>query len=269
MREADTQADTDALLSPADPPPCEIVNPGGQGRVVLICEHGGRLVPRSLNDLGLPDEVFERHIAWDIGAAGVARAMSEMLDAPLLLQRYSRLVIDCNRNLQSPDLVPEVSDSTLVPGNQNLTRAQRQARYDAILAPFHASVARMLDGRPAPERTVIVMIHSFTPQLQSEDTLRPMHLGLLYNRDPRLGLALATAVRADNPGLIVTENAPYQCSDLTDYAVPVHAEPRGVLHVLVEIRNDQIATPDAQEAWAGILTRGLKRALDTLEETAQ
>ncbi len=269
MCEPETQPGTTALLSPADPPPCEIVNPDGRGRVVLICEHGGRLVPQALDGLGLPSEAFERHIAWDIGAAGVAREMSGMLDAPLLLQRYSRLVIDCNRTLKSPDLIPEVADGTPVPGNRSLDPAQQKARHDAILVPFHDAVARVLDSRPEPQRTVILMIHSFTARLQSQGEMRPMHLGLLFNRDPRLGRALVAAVREENPDLIVAENAPYQCSDLTDYAVPIHAEPRGLLHALVEIRNDQIATPEAQHTWATILTRGLKRALDTLEEPAR
>lgn len=269
MREPEAQAGTMALLSPADPPPCEIVNPDGQGRVVLICEHGGRLLPQSLGDLGLPAAALDRHIAWDIGAAGVARAMSDMLDAPLLVQPYSRLVIDCNRSLHSPDLIPEVADGTPVPGNSALSAAQRQARHDAILVPYHDAVKRVLDARPEPARTIILMIHSFTPRLQSQDAERPMHLGFLFNRDPRLGRAMVDAVRADNPTLIVTENVPYQCSDLTDYAVPVHAEPRGLLHTLVEIRNDQIATPDAQVAWAEILTRALKRAQNTLKETAR
>ncbi|MCC5968755.1 MAG: N-formylglutamate amidohydrolase [Pararhodobacter sp.] len=269
MGEPEPQAGTTALLSPADPPPCEIVNPDGQGRVVLICEHGGRLLPQSLGDLGLSAEEFDRHIAWDIGAAGVARAMSDMLDAPLLLQRYSRLVIDCNRSLSAPDLIPEVADGTPVPGNSALSAAQRQARFDSILAPYHDAVKRVLDARPDPQNTIILMIHSFTPRLQSLGDTRPMQLGFLFNRDPRLGRAMVAAVRTENPALIVTENAPYQCSDLTDYAVPVHAEPRGLLHTLVEIRNDQIATPDAQEAWAKILTRALARALNTLEEPAR
>lgn len=269
MREPEVQAGAVALLSPADPPPCEIVNPGGQGRVVLICEHGGRLLPQSLGDLGLPAEAFDRHIAWDIGAAGVARAMSDMLDAPLLLQRYSRLVIDCNRALQAPDLIPEVADGTPVPGNSALSAAQRQVRFDTILVPFHEAVKHVLDTRPDPQNTIILMIHSFTPRLQSTGEARPMHLGFLFNRDPRLGRAMADAARTENPALTVTENAPYHCSDLTDYAVPVHAEPRGLLHALVEIRNDQITTPDAQAAWARILTRALERALNTLKENTQ
>ncbi|MCC5999688.1 MAG: N-formylglutamate amidohydrolase [Pararhodobacter sp.] len=269
MNGSRAQESVAAVLGAGDPLPCDLVNPAGKGRVVLICEHGGRLVPGALGDLGLPAEAFDRHIAWDIGAAGVARALSQMLDAPLLLQRYSRLVIDCNRTLESADLIPELADGTPVPGNINLSAAARQARYEAILRPYHDTVAQVLDTRPDPQATIILMIHSFTPRLMSGGEDRPMHLGVLYNRDPRLGQALAAAVQADNPQLMVTENAPYRCSDLGDYAVPVHAEPRGLLHALVEIRNDLIRTPDGQAAWAAILARGLERALETLKETAR
>lgn len=267
MPDSEAQELPVSVLSPDEPAPCELVNPDGKGRVVLICEHGGRLVPRALNDLGLARDVFGLHIGWDIGAAGVAREMSRLLDAPLLLQRYSRLVIDCNRSLRSPDLIPEVADGVVVPGNQNLSAAARQARYDTILKLFHDNVARLLDSRDGRQDTVLLMIHSFTPKLMSRGTERQMQLGLLYNRDPRLGRALAKAIRADNPELTVAENAPYQCSDLTDYAVPFHAEPRGLLHALVEIRNDQILSAEAQLVWARILVRGLERALETLEET--
>ena len=269
MPDTDKKDSVTAVLSPGDPEPVEIVNAQGRGRVVLVCEHAGRRVPQALGDLGLPAEAFERHIAWDIGAAGVARALSALLDAPLLMQPYSRLVVDCNRQLDAPDLIPEVSDGTPVPANQGLGPAARQARCDAVLWPFHAAVAALLDARADRPDTVLVMVHSFTPRLRAGGALRPMHLGLLFNRDPRLGQAMAEAVRAENPDLIVAENAPYQCNDLTDYAVPVHAEPRGLLHALVEIRNDLIRDDAGQTAWAGILARGLDRALNTLQETTR
>ncbi len=269
MRGSSDKDSVTAMLSPDDPAPVEIVNAQGRGRVVLVCEHAGRRVPRGLGDLGLPAEEFDRHIAWDIGAAGVARGLSELLDAPLLLQPYSRLVIDCNRQMHAPDMIPEVSDGTPVPGNQGLSPAARQARYDAILRPFHDAVAALLDARAGRPGTVLLTIHSFTPRLRSRGEARAMELGLLYNRDPRLGQALAAAVRADQPHLTVAENAPYRCSDLTDYAVPVHAEPRGLLHALVEVRNDQIRDEAGQALWAGILARGLERALAKLEETTR
>lgn len=269
MPEFDEKESAAAVLSPDEPPPVEIVNRRGGGRVVLVCEHAGRRVPQALGDLGLPAAEFDRHIAWDIGAAGVARALSAMLDAPLLMQPYSRLVIDCNRQTHAPDMIPEVSDGTVVPANCGLDAGVRQARYEAILRPFHDAVAEVLDSRADRQDTVLLMIHSFTPRLRSCDELRSIHLGLLFNRDPRLGQALAAAVRADNPQLTVAENAPYRCSDLTDYAVPVHAEPRGLLHALVEIRNDQIRDAEGQTAWAGLLVRGLERALTTLQETTR
>ena len=255
-----------AVLASGDPHPAELVNPDGRGRVVLICEHAGRLVPTPLGDLGLPVAEFDRHIAWDIGAAGVARALSARLDAPLVMQRYSRLVIDCNRQMHAPDLIPALADGTPVPANADLTPADRQARHDAILAPFHDAVAAVLDARAHRPDTVFLTIHSFTPRLATRGEYRPMELGLLYNRDARLGRALAGAVRTAHPALTVAENAPYRCSDATDYAVPIHAEPRGLLHALVEIRNDQIADAAGQQRWADLLAKALGQALQTLEE---
>jgi len=188
------------FLGTDDPPPVEIVNPEGRSRIVVICEHAGRAVPAALGDLGLPPAEFERHIAWDIGAAGVARRLSRLLDAPLALQGYSRLVVDCNRPFDAPDAFPEVSDTTPVPANRALSPAARRARFAAIHEPFHAAVARLLDSRPEPARTVLAMVHSFTPQLLSEGIARPWHLGLLFRHDDRLAQRLMTAARARRPG---------------------------------------------------------------------
>ena len=258
-----------ALLGPDDPAPCVTVNPHGRSRIVLVCEHAGRQVPRRLGDLGLPPAAHQRHIAWDIGAEGVARALSAQLDATLFVQPYSRLVIDCNRAREAPDLIPEVADGTPVPGNAGLDAAQRAERFAAIHQAFHATVAAALDARaagPAARPTVLVTVHSFTPRLDTEGRDRPMHLGVLFHRDARLGRALIPLVRAARPDLLVAENAPYRCSDLTDYAVPVHGEARGLPHALLEIRNDLIATPEGQAAWAGLLARALTAALEALDE---
>lgn len=254
-----------ALFAAGDPAPCVAVNPQGRSRIVLICEHAGRRVPGGLGDLGLPADAFGRHIAWDIGAEGVARALSARLDAALFVQPYSRLVVDCNRAQAAPDLIPEVADGTPVPGNAGLDAEQRAARFEAIHQGFHAAVSAALDarrGRP----TALVMVHSFTPRLETEGRDRPMHLGVLFHRDTRLGRALIPAVRAARPDLVVAENAPYRCSDLTDYAVPVHGEGRGLPHVLLEIRNDSIATPEGQAAWAAVLARTLPAALRVMDK---
>ena len=253
------------LLGADDPAPCVVVNPQGRSRLVLICEHAGRRVPQGLGDLGLPQEAFSRHIAFDIGAEGVARALSARLDAALYAQPYSRLVVDCNRSLQAPDLIPEVADGTPVPGNAGLGDAQRAARFAAIHQGYHATVAAGLDARGA-RPTALVMVHSFTPRLETEGRDRPMHLGVLYHRDTRLGRALIPAVQAARPDLVVAENAPYRCSDLTDYAVPVHGEGRGLPHVLLEIRNDLIATPEGQADWAALLADTLTAALTAMDK---
>lgn len=255
-----------ALLGPDDPAPCVAVNPEGRSRFVLICEHAGRRVPASLGDLGLPPSAFGRHIAWDIGAEGVARGLSERLDAALYLQPYSRLVVDCNRRLEAPDLIPEVADGTPVPGNTGLHPDQRAARFAQVHQGYHATLAAGLDARGPDRRTALVMVHSFTPRLEVEGRDRPMHLGVLFLRDTRLGRALIPLVRAARPDLMVAENAPYRCSDLTDYAVPVHGEGRGLPHVLLEIRNDLIATPEGQADWAGLLADTLPAALASLDE---
>lgn len=253
------------LLGPDDPPPAEIVNPGGQSRIVLICEHAGRAVPAALGDLGLPPAEFERHIAWDIGAAGVARRLSALLDAPLVLQAYSRLVVDCNRPFDAPDAFPEVSDTTAVPANRGLSLAARHARFAAIHEPFHAAVAGLLDSRPEPGRTVLAMVHSFTPMLLSEGIARPWHLGLLYRHDDRLARRLLAAARALRPGLVADFNEPYRCTGASDFAVPVHGEGRGLPYALMEIRNDLIAAPEGQEEWAAFLAEALAAAVAELE----
>ena len=254
-----------SLLGADDPAPCLAVNPRGRSRIVLICEHAGRRVPGGLGDLGLRPADFARHIGHDIGAEGVARDLSARLDAPLFLQPYSRLVVDCNRARTAPDLIPAVADGTPVPGNAGLDAAGRAARFAAIHQGFHSTVAAALDAR-GDRPTVLVMVHSFTPRLEVEGRDRPMHLGVLFHRDARLGRALIPAVRAARPDLVVAENAPYRCSDATDYAVPVHGEGRGLPHALLEIRNDQIATPEGQAAWAGLLADTLAAALDTLDK---
>lgn len=260
----DSRPDSAALLARDEPHPAETVNAGGASPVVLVCEHAGRMVPARLDGLGLDAAAMDKHIAWDIGAAALARDLSARLDAPLVLQRYSRLVIDANRPLSSPGCIPEISDGVTVPGNRALDDAARRARYDAIHAPFHGVVADLLDRRAAAGQTsVLVTIHSFTPELAG--VKRPMAVGLLFNRDDRLAIALRNALTQTAPGEIVALNAPYNVDDDNDFAIPVHGEARGLAHVLVEVRNDRIADPDGQTLWAARLAGAITLSLETLE----
>ena len=246
------------LLQAGDPPPFELLNPHGASPWLFTADHAGQAVPRALGDLGLAPGEIDRHIGWDIGIAGVARRLAAELDAWTILQTYSRLVVDCNRPLESPTLIVATSDGTAVPANAALPPQARAARVLDIFLPYHARIVQALDLRQAHGRpTLLVTLHSFTPAMAG--MARPWHCGVLYHRDARLAHALRDALQAEGD-LVVGDNQPYSVSDSSDYAIPVHGEGRGLPHVEIEIRQDLIADADGQAAWAQRLAR-LFRAL--------
>lgn len=258
IREKVAQINT--LLAADDPLPCEQINPDGKSPFVLVCEHAGRAIPRALGRLGIDPGSMDQHIAYDIGAAEVARALAQQLDAPLVLQPYSRLVIDCNRPASSPACIPECSDGVLIPGNVDLSTAARRARIDAIHTPFHQAITHLLDARASDRKgTLLVSIHSFTPRLATSLSERPWHLGLLYNRDPSLSKLIFAAFESLKSGHLAEYNVPYHVDDDDDFTIPVHGERRGLRHALVEVRNDQIVTEAGQEYWAGVLGEALEK----------
>ncbi len=253
-----------ALLAADEPSPVEVRRPRGRSAFVIVCDHAGARIPRALAALGLAAADRRRHIAWDIGAAAVARRLSATWDACAVLQRYSRLVIDCNRPLDSPTSIVAESERTPVPGNARIDAAERQRRERAIFAPYHTRIRALLDDRAARHRpTVLIAMHSFTPTYLG--VARPWHVGVLYHRDPRLATALLAELRAD-PTLVVGENQPYAVGDATDFAIPEYGEKRGLLHVEIELRQDLIATPPGQRAWAARLAAALTRSLARCQE---
>ncbi|MBN6112110.1 N-formylglutamate amidohydrolase [Xanthomonas bonasiae] len=246
-----------SLLGAGDPPPYTVYQAHGRSPYLLIADHAGQRVPQALADLGLPQHELDRHIGWDIGIAGVTADLAQALDAFAIVQTYSRLVIDCNRPLSAPGSIAEVSDGTVVPGNQGLDAAARAARVSAIFTPYHTRIAAELDRRrDAGLATILIAMHSFTPAMAGES--RPWHAGVLYQRDARFAQALLAELRAE-PGLVVGDNQPYSVSDATDYAIPVHAEARGLAHVELEIRQDLIADRAGQRQWAQRLLSMLNR----------
>jgi predicted N-formylglutamate amidohydrolase len=250
------------LLAPDEPSPVRVLREAGRSDLFLTADHAGRAIPSSLGRLGLTQAELDRHIAWDIGIANVTERLSSALDATAVLQTYSRLVIDCNRDPAVPSSIPEISESTRIPGNFDLTSAQREARRKAIFTPYHARIDSLLDARHhAGRRTIYVAMHSFTPVFKGES--RAMQVGVLYNRDARLACIMLDLLRAEGD-LVVGDNAPYAVSDETDYGVPVHAERRGLPHVEVEIRQDLIANEAGQAAWAGRFERLLRMAAERL-----
>lgn len=247
-----------SLLAADEPPPPTILNEGGESSIILVCDHAGHTFPKKLGDLGLPPAERKRHIAWDIGAAGTARRLSESLDAVLIEQPYSRLIIDCNRPPHAADSIPQVSELTPIPGNRGAGEAERQARRREIFDPYHHAIARILDARAGKGTAVaLVAVHSFTPVYK--EFARPWHCGLLSNRDRRLALPLLDLLRAE-PGLVVGDNEPYDVSDESDYTIPVHGEQRGIPHIGLEIRQDLLATPEGEAYWAALFAHLLPEA---------
>jgi len=233
-------------------------NVSGASPFLLTCDHYGRMIPDALADLGLPESEQQRHIAWDIGIAGLGRLLADALDATLIQQNYSRLVIDCNRPPDVAASIPEMSELTPIPGNVGLSEADRVARVREIFAPYHERIAAALERRRLAGRaTVLIALHSFTPVFKG--VARPWHAGVMYNRDPRFARQLLTLLQ-NEPGLIVGDQEPYVVSDTTDYTIPVHGERRGLPHVLIEIRQNLIADAAGQRAWARILARLLPPA---------
>jgi len=254
----DSTSSQASLLSPGDPAPVEVMRPGGHSPMLLLVDHAGRAVPERLGRLGLPEDAFERHIAWDIGIMGVARHLSALLDATAIAQPFSRLVIDCNRTPGHPTSIAPVSDGTIVPGNRDLSDADRAMRVHEIFEPYQHRIEAEIDRRLEEGRPpVVVALHSFTPVMAG--VARPWHAGILHNHEPSFGRALLALLEAEGD-LVVGDNEPYRLSDESDHTVPRHGERRGLLHAEIEIRQDLIAAPDGQRAWAERLARLLPQA---------
>jgi predicted N-formylglutamate amidohydrolase len=243
------------LLAPDEPPAVSVVNPDGRGSAVLACDHATNRVPRRLGTLGLDAEQLTSHIAWDPGAADVARRLSAHLDSPLLLSGYSRLVVDCNRPLESSQSITRQSAGIPVPGNRDLTPHDRAARIDGCFHPYHDAISQLLDRR-AHQPTVLLSIHSFTPVFDGRP--RPWQIGISSWRDRRLAdLIRATIGRSVD--LFVGNNEPYPIDEAFDYTVPVHGEGRGLPSVMIEIRQDEVRDAAAAARWAARVADAYRR----------
>ena len=250
------------LLAAGEPPPVALYNATGPSPFLLVTDHAGNRMPRALGKLGIAQAECERHIAWDIGIAGLGRLLADALGAMLIQQNYSRLVIDCNRPPGSAASIPEISELTPIPGNVGVTEIGKAARAREIFWPYHQRIETELDRRKRAGRpTALIALHSFTPVFKG--VARSWHAALLYNRDPRLARSLLALLK-EEPGLIVGDNEPYSVTDATDYTIPVHGERRGLPHALIELRQDLIAEESAQRRWADLLTRLLPQAYESL-----
>jgi predicted N-formylglutamate amidohydrolase len=250
------------LLESNDVPPVFEQNAAGRSPFLFTADHYGRLIPKTLGDLGLPADELRRHIAWDIGIAGVAEMLAQQLDAQLVAQRYSRLVIDCNRPPTAASSIPRLSEATMIPGNEALSREAAETRRREIFDPYHQRIKEIIDQRLREGKpTILVALHSFTPVYAG--VRRPWHIGTLYHRDTTLPPLLLKALRAE-ADLVVGDNEPYAVSDETDYGIPVHGEARGLINTGIEIRQDLIEDQAGQQQWAERLARILAGIEETL-----
>lgn len=243
------------LLGPDDPAPVTIVNPEGSASLILICDHASNAVPAALHGLGLIERDLHRHIAHDIGAAAVTRLLADRLDAPAVLAGYSRLVIDTNRSLDHPESINRESDGTVIPANQDVSPQQAQQRAEACFWPFHRKIGAGIAGCALRNvRPAIIAIHGFTPVFAG--TKRPWHMGILWNEDGSLAVPLIEALRT-HEDLVIGDNEPYSGRQQYGYSIDTHAGETGLPNVLIELREDFAATPEAQENSADILVGAL------------
>ena len=248
------------MIGPDDPAPFTIINQQGQGKILIVGDHASNAIPGSLGRLGLDEESLRQHIAHDIGTRKLVNHLSAHLDAPAVLAGYSRLVVDLNRSLSDESLMPAVSDNTPIPGNQNMSEAHRNERIHCFYTPYRKAIDGMLHRyRDSGIVPAFIAIHSFTPEMAG--FLRPWHIGILWDKDPRIPLPLMQNLRAHPDGFNVGDNEPYSGKHPADYTIDHHAEASGIPHVSIEIRQDLVNTEVGAERWATILDDALRDIL--------
>jgi len=249
-----------SLLGAAEPPACSVIEQAKpEFPALLVCDHASPRIPASLGTLGLDEALLTEHIAYDIGAAAVTGALSKKLALPAVLCNYSRLVVDCNRPLEHRHAFPDFSDNKPVPGNQDLTDAQRRQRIAEIFTVYHDAVAAELTS--LGERVTapaIIAVHSFTPEMAG--FTRPWHCGILWDKDGRLAEPMIDSLRKLQ-AFEVGDNEPYSGRHPEDYTLDYHGERQGLPHVAIEIRQDLIAHAGGAQQWAGILAAVLRPLL--------
>jgi len=249
------------LLGSNEPAPFEVVNPNGQGNLVLVCDHASNRVPASLNSLGLTEQELASHIGWDPGAARVARKLAAHFDAPLLLSNYSRLVIDCNRWPSDSESIPDISGGIVIPGNTGLTEQEGDCRRQLLFEPYQMAVATLLT-RPTQQPRLLLSIHSFASSLGGID--RPWSIGVCYRHNVELAQRWIEVIKdrirestignlPGGAGKLVGDNQPYEIEADCDYTIPVQGESRGIPSIMLELRQDEIEDEKGVLEWSDII----------------
>lgn len=251
------------LVGDSDAPPFSLFNAAGLAPALIVCDHASRLIPAALHDLGLPAAALERHIAWDIGAADLARSLALRLDAPAVLAGFSRLVIDCNRRLDDPTLILAESDGQAIPGNIGISGAARSERIRGCHEPYHEAVgARLAAFARAGIVPAVISIHSFTPVFGG--AARPWHVGVLWDTDGRMAMPMLSAL-GSVPELCVGDNLPYSGRHPADYTIDRHAESSGLPHLCLEVRQDLLLSAPGVEHWSEIIAGPVRNLINDKE----
>lgn len=236
-----------------------VTNARGESPFVILCDHASNRIPERYGDLGLTPSERLSHIAWDPGALAVSRVLSDLLDAPLVESTVSRLIIDCNRALEAPDLIWTLSERTRIPANENLSAEERAFRIGTYHRPYHGAIELLLEARRhAGIDTIVVCVHSFTPVYLGKP--RPWPVGVIHGRDDRFTRAFAEAMAAERPELNIGWNEPYAALNGVTLTLEKHGDGRGLEATMIEIRNDEILSPEGVGQWAGLIARSLQHA---------
>lgn len=251
------------LIGPGDAPPFFRYNEDGGACALIVADHASPYFPAAMNQLGLADWVLERHVAWDIGSDELARALADRLDAPAILAGFSRLIVDPNRQLHDPTAFIEVSDGIAIPGNQGLSEDDKSLRIRSFFQPYHDAIGERLDAFEAEGQVpVLLSIHTCTPVF--DRVVRPWHMGVMWDRDPRVAVPLMERLRRVE-GVCVGDNEPYSGRHPYDFTIDHHAERRRLPHVGVEVRQDLVSDPEGARRWADILGEALENVLEDPE----
>ena len=244
-----------------------VENPGAMGRFVIVCEHAAHNIPARWGDLGLNAEQRRAHIAWDPGALGVARGLAQRLDGVLVHAPVSRVVYDCNRAPDMPGAIPVKSEIHEIPGNAQISAEERLVRAEAIYVPWISGLQSVIARRLSLGlRPVVVTVHSFTPVYFGKK--RQVEFGIIHDADATLSVAILNAAHRLTR-LNAQLNAPYSAADDVTHTLRLQATPYGLPNVMLEIRSDLIASPDAEEAMAAQLAPVLNMGLAEIQKQAK
>ena len=247
------------LIGAGDAPPYMTYNSSGSARVLLVADHASPFFPAAMNQLGLEDWVLDRHVAWDIGSDQLTEYLADLLDAPAILAGFSRLIIDPNRKLDDPTAFVKVSDGISIPGNAELSARQKALRVQSFFEPYHGAIARRLEefqaGGIVP---ALISVHTCTPVFAQ--FVRPWHIGVMWDKDPRIAVPLMENLR-EVEDVCFGDNEPYSGRHTHDFTIDHHAESAGLAHVGIEVRQDLVRDSDGARKWAGILATALQDIL--------